>query len=147
MSKPEPLQDALRIQLEAAALGFDWREARELWDKLAEEVEELKLASGEGRERTQDELGDLLFMAVNLARHLGVDAGAALEGANRKFNRRFAHVCRHLERLPPPGDPGRLEAMERYWVEAKQAEKAAAGAENIHPPAPWAHCVVLSIVS
>jgi len=120
----EPLQEALRIQLEAAKLGFDWRETRELWDKLAEEVEELKAATAQGHERTLDELGDLLFMAVNLARHLGVDAGAALEHANQKFNRRFGHVLAHLDHLPPAGDPGRLDAMERYWQEAKRFEKS-----------------------
>lgn len=123
MKTVEPLNEALRIQLEAARLGFDWRETQELWDKLAEEVEELKAATTQGRERTQDELGDLLFMAVNLARHLGIDAVEALVHANEKFSRRFAHVRAHLERLPPIGDPGRLDAMERYWQEAKLAEK------------------------
>lgn len=120
----EPLQEALRIQLEAAQLGFDWRETQELWDKLAEEVAELKAATAEGRERTQDELGDLLFMAVNLARHLGVDAVTSLAQANEKFNRRFSHVLAHLDQLPPLGDSRRLEAMETYWLEAKRAEKA-----------------------
>jgi uncharacterized protein YabN with tetrapyrrole methylase and pyrophosphatase domain len=119
-----PLRDALRLQLEAAELEFDWRHLDELWDKLAEEVGELKQAAGEGRDRSEDELGDLLFMAVNLARHLGVDAERALARANAKFERRFGHVLKHLAQLPPPGDPRRLEEMERYWQEAKQAERA-----------------------
>ena len=122
-----PLEDALRIQLEAAQLGFDWREARELWDKLAEEVEELKQAATEGRERTRDELGDLLFMAVNLARHLHVDASAALTQTNEKFNRRFAWIMRHRDQLPPLGHPQRLEAMEALWQDAKRAEKPSGG--------------------
>lgn len=119
----DPLDAALRLQREAAALGFDWRHLDELWDKLAEESAELREAAGQGREAAQDELGDLLFMAVNLARHLGVDARAALAGANAKFARRFAHVCAALERLPPIGDPQRLEEMEARWQEAKRAEK------------------------
>jgi uncharacterized protein YabN with tetrapyrrole methylase and pyrophosphatase domain len=118
-----PLKDALRLQLEAAELEFDWRHLDELWDKLAEEVDELKQAATEGRDRSEDELGDLLFMAVNLARHLGVDAERALARANTKFERRFGHVLKHLAQLPPPGDPKRLDEMERYWQEAKQAER------------------------
>jgi uncharacterized protein YabN with tetrapyrrole methylase and pyrophosphatase domain len=121
-----PLETALRIQLEAARLGFDWRETRELWEKLAEEVGELQRATGESPARVQDELGDLLFMAVNLARHLGVDASAALQQANAKFQRRFAHVCADLDQLPPLGDPRRLDAMEARWQEAKRAESSVA---------------------
>ena len=120
----DPLAEALQIQLEAARLGFDWREARELWDKLAEEIGELQQAVGEGPARTRDELGDLLFMAVNLARHLGVDAGAALDQANAKFNRRFAYILQNADRLPPLGAPDRLDAMEALWQQAKRLEKA-----------------------
>ncbi|MFT4046998.1 MAG: MazG nucleotide pyrophosphohydrolase domain-containing protein [Solimonas sp.] len=120
---PEPLREALRLQAAAAQLGFDWRHLDELWDKLAEESAELREAAAQGRERAQDELGDLLFMAVNLARHLGVDARAALAGANAKFARRFAHVCADLERLPPIGDPRRLEQMEVRWQQAKRMER------------------------
>ncbi|AXQ29189.1 MazG family protein [Solimonas sp. K1W22B-7] len=119
-----PLAEALRLQREAAELEFDWRHLDELWDKLAEEVGELQQAAGESQDRREDELGDLLFMAVNLARHLGVDAERALARANAKFERRFGHVCKHLAQLPPPGDPRRLDEMERYWQEAKQAERA-----------------------
>ncbi|WP_020648332.1 MazG nucleotide pyrophosphohydrolase domain-containing protein [Solimonas variicoloris] len=117
------LAEALRLQHEAAELGFDWRQLDELWDKLDEEVAELKEAATQGRLRTQEELGDVLFMAVNLARHLGVDAEAALAGTNAKFARRFAHVCAALEQLPPIGDPRRLDAMEARWLEAKRREK------------------------
>lgn len=124
MSGPEdPLADALRMQRDAADLGFDWRELDELWDKLAEEIGELKDAVHESPAAVQDELGDLLFMAVNLARHLGVDAGAALAGSNAKFRRRFAHICAHAESLPALGDPSRLDAMEALWQDAKRLEK------------------------
>jgi uncharacterized protein YabN with tetrapyrrole methylase and pyrophosphatase domain len=123
----DPLAEALRIQLEAAKLGFDWRHLDELWDKLTEEVGELKLAAGEGVDRSEDELGDLLFMAVNLARHLHVDPVAAMRRVNAKFERRFAHILRHLDKVPPLGDPQRLERMEDLWQEAKRLEKKSGG--------------------
>lgn len=119
----DPLAAALRMQRDAASLGFDWREVGELWDKLAEEIGELQAAVSEGPAAIEDELGDLLFMAVNLARHLGVDAATALASSNAKFERRFAHICAHLDQLPPLGDAGRLDAMEGLWIEAKRLEK------------------------
>lgn len=119
----EPLQEAWRLQTQAAGLGFDWRHLGELWDKLAEEVDELKQAAVESRDAAEDELGDLLFMAVNLARHLHVDPATALARTNAKFVRRFAHVIAQLENLPPMGDPRRLDAMEALWQEAKRFEK------------------------
>lgn len=119
----DPLDAAMQMQREAAALGFDWRQLAELWDKLAEETAELQHAATQGRDAAEDELGDLLFMAVNLARHLGVEPGAALHRANRKFSRRFAHVTAQLEHLPPLGSADRLDAMEALWQEAKRLER------------------------
>jgi uncharacterized protein YabN with tetrapyrrole methylase and pyrophosphatase domain len=118
---------AMRLQREAAALGFDWRERQELWEKLAEETEELKVAATQSRAAATDELGDLLFMAVNLARHLGIDPAEALRSTNDKFSRRFAQVTKNLENLPPIGDPRRLDEMEARWQQAKRAEKKTAG--------------------
>ncbi len=117
------LAEALRLQRRAAAQGFDWRELDELWLKLAEEVCELQQAVGQGEDAIRDELGDLLFMAVNLARHLGVDPDVALAGANAKFQQRFGLIESRLEQLPPVGDPRRLDAMEDIWQEAKRREK------------------------
>lgn len=119
----EPLQVAWRLQRDAAGLGFDWRHLGELWDKLAEEIAELKQAAGESRDAAEGELGDLLFMAVNLARHLHVDPAQALARTNAKFVSRFSHVKTRIENLPPIGDPLRLEIMEALWQEAKRLEK------------------------
>jgi uncharacterized protein YabN with tetrapyrrole methylase and pyrophosphatase domain len=117
----DPLAEALRLQREAAAEGFDWTDPAGLWDKLAEEIGELRQApDAAGR---AEELGDLLFMVVNLSRHLDVDPAAALEAANAKFSRRYGHILRHLEGLPPLGDPARLERMEALWQEAKRLER------------------------
>ena len=122
MRRPEPLRRARAVQRAAARHGFDWppRDPR-LWRKLAEEIGELRRVRHDPR-RARDELGDLLFMAVNLARHLRVDASGALRDAVRKFERRFAHVMRHARSLPRRGDPRRLDAMEALWQEAKRLE-------------------------
>ncbi len=119
----DALSEALRLQRDAAEHGFDWRHLDELWDKLAEETRELQLAAGESRDAAEDELGDLMFMAVNLARHLQVDPSIALARANAKFVRRFAHVMAGASTLPPLGHPARLDAMERLWQDAKQIER------------------------
>lgn len=121
--KADPLRTALRLQRAAARQGFDWpRGDRRLWDKFAEEIGELKAVQRD-RRRAADELGDLLFMIVNLARHLDLDLHAALSGTNRKFARRYGHVMRQARMLPPLGDPKRLDRMEALWVEAKRLEQ------------------------
>jgi uncharacterized protein YabN with tetrapyrrole methylase and pyrophosphatase domain len=117
------MRDALRLQIEAAAVGFDWNNLAGVWDKLHEEIGELQQAATPP-ERTE-EVGDLLFMIVNLSRHLGVDPIAALHLANAKFTRRFAYVMEHARDLPPIGDPRRLDLMETQWQRAKAIERGA----------------------
>lgn len=121
----DPLQQAAQLQVDAAAEGFDWpREDRlnpQLWAKLQEEIAELQQAPDLAARA--EELGDLLFMVVNLARHLQLDPSAALSAANRKFQRRFGYILNHAAQLPALHEPGRLAAMEVYWLAAKQAEK------------------------
>ena len=116
-----PLDQALRLQLAAAAEGFDWTDPAGLWDKLAEEILELQQAPDAANRA--EELGDLLFMVVNLSRHLGIDAAAALTAANAKFSRRYAYIQERLSELPTLGDPLRLERMETLWQEAKKLER------------------------
>lgn len=127
----EPLREAAKIQRKAARQGFDWpQNDPRLWHKLAEEIRELRAVRG-NRQRARDELGDLLFMVVNLSRHLKVDAPRALAGAIAKFQRRYAYVLRHAHELPPRNDPRRLESMEVLWCAAKRREKPVAkGARN-----------------
>jgi uncharacterized protein YabN with tetrapyrrole methylase and pyrophosphatase domain len=122
MKRPEPLRRAAAVQRQAARQGFDWpRGDARLWRKLAEEIGELRAVQRD-RRRAKDELGDLLFMVVNLARHLDLDATAALAAAIRKFERRYGHVMSHARTLPRRGDPRRLDAMEALWQEAKRLE-------------------------
>ncbi|WP_273456575.1 MazG nucleotide pyrophosphohydrolase domain-containing protein [Nevskia ramosa] len=128
MSEPkaEPFAEALQLQADAAAQGFDWDDPQGLWDKLAEEIAELREADNAAHR--QEELGDLLFMIANIARHLQLDPVAALAAANAKFRRRYGHVAAHLDELPPLGDPQRIVQMEALWQDAKRIEKAKSGA-------------------
>ena len=116
----DPLRDSLALQRDAATLGFDWTHADELWAKLAEEIGELKEARMQGQARVLDEFGDLLFVAINLSRHLGVDPARALAHANEKFRRRFGVVLAHRDRWEDLQGPARLDAMERLWQQAKR---------------------------
>jgi len=118
--RDDSFSDTIRLQDAARAVGFDWNDPSEMWGKLREELGELEEAVGQGPARTLDEFGDLLFMMVNLARHLDVDPAAALRGACDKFNRRFGHVMAAADTLPPIGSPERLDAMEARWQEAKK---------------------------
>lgn len=121
------LFEATKLGSRAAKAGFDWPDARGLFDKLAEETRELEAelcnplaaASAAGKQAIANEVGDLLFTAVNLARHLGVDPELALRGTNAKFRRRFsameAEAERPLEELAP-------EELEALWDRAKRTE-------------------------
>ncbi|MEJ2603124.1 MAG: nucleoside triphosphate pyrophosphohydrolase [Gammaproteobacteria bacterium] len=122
------LKRAQKLSARAANVGFDWPDVRGVRDKIDEELAELdeELAAGD-RERTQEELGDLFFSLVNLARHAGVDAEAAADAANRKFERRFraleAAAAARGER-PAELDADGLEAL---WQSAKRAGSDSSG--------------------
>jgi ATP diphosphatase len=107
-------------------VGFDWPDADQVVAKIREEVDEVAdaLASG-SRDEIEDELGDLLFAAANLARHAGIDAEAAGRRANAKFERRFRAIEAALARQGRSLDDADLDEMERLWVEAKRAERCA----------------------
>jgi nucleoside triphosphate diphosphatase len=117
---PGPLERAWAQQLAAADLGFDWPDLAAVWAKFDEEWRELAEARQQDQQRVAEELGDLLFTLVNLARHLGVDPAASLTAANQRFADRFAQVTAELDRFPPVGHPSRLVAMEASWQRAKQ---------------------------
>lgn len=128
-------QRAVKLQKKAATVGFDWPGPAPVIEKLKEELEEVRVEfdalatspdSAEVRDRLEDELGDLLFVAANLARHAKVDPGAALRRANQKFERRFRAMEAmaavdgvHLSGLP-------LDEQDAYWIRAKAIEHASA---------------------
>ncbi len=110
------LTRAVKLQSKAAKVGFDWPSVDQVYDKLAEEVAELKAA--EPNERAE-EFGDLLFVMANIARHYGIDPEAALRGANAKFERRFRHIEDELAKSGKLPKQSNLEEMDALWNDAK----------------------------
>lgn len=110
---------AQKIQKRAARVGFDWPDIKQVMDKVHEELEEIEEASTPTE--VEEEIGDLLFATVNLARHNGISAENALKEATKKFTARFESVEEQagesLEKLP-------LEKLEEFWQRAKEIEKA-----------------------
>ena len=113
-----------RLTEKAARVGFDWRRTDDVFDKLDEEIEELREAvkSGEST-RIEDEIGDLLFTIANIARKTGVNAEEALQSTNRKFIRRFESMESAVRATGRNLDQLSLEEMDALWDEAKAAER------------------------
>lgn len=141
------LERAHKLQKKAAKSGFDWAKLDDVWPKVDEELAELReavahkaaladlaanggVAAGGDRETAleaahshiEDELGDLLFAVVNIARHLKVDPGVAITRTNAKFTRRFRHVEAAMKAAGIPMDKAHLADMDRFWDEAKTKE-------------------------
>jgi MazG family protein len=122
------LLKAQRLGTKAARVGFDWDGPAPVLGKVREELGELSAAlAGGDADGSREELGDLLFAIAMLARHLEVDAEAALERTNAKFVRRFREVESELERRGERADQVGLEELERLWHEAKRREAGDAG--------------------
>ena len=118
-----PVVRALKLQKRAARVGFDWPDAGPILDKLAEEVAELQTEITQGHfDRMEDEMGDILFVCVNLARKLGIDPDCALKRTNAKFERRFGHIEQRLHQQGRTPSDASLDEMEALWTEAKATE-------------------------
>ena len=116
-----PLLMAYRLQERAAGIGFDWPDATGPLAKVKEETAELEKEQGAGsREQVEEELGDLLFAAVNLARKLGIEPNQALERANAKFQRRFEGVEALAEERGLEMGRATLEELDKLWDEVKK---------------------------
>jgi nucleoside triphosphate diphosphatase len=115
---------AEKLQKRAARVGFDWDNAAKVVEKIAEEAGEIveAQAEGAGPEKLEEEVGDLLFAAANLARHLKVDPEKALRAANAKFIRRFRAIEAGLAAEGKSPAEATLDEMEALWVKAKEAE-------------------------
>jgi XTP/dITP diphosphohydrolase len=114
---------AWRIQEKVASVGFEWEDVGGVVDKVREEMEELCAEIDQeprAEERLQDELGDLLFSVVNLARWLKINPDEALERTNRRFMERFRHIETRAQESGRSVAQLSLDEMETYWQEAKK---------------------------
>ncbi len=123
-SLPAPLR-AVKLQKRLATVGFDWPQSEPVIAKIIEELEEVRTemaAPSPDSARLEDEIGDLLFACVNLARHLKVDPEAALAGTNRKVERRFRGIEALLSSTGKTPDQVDLAELETLWQQVKQEE-------------------------
>ena len=112
---------AQRLQQKASYAGFDWNEVEQVWDKIHEEIQELKEAQSEStKEHIAEEIGDVLFSVVNLARFLDIPAEDALRKTNKKFTDRFARVEEELKKRGKTVEESNLEEMDDIWNKVKQ---------------------------
>ncbi|KAK0360440.1 hypothetical protein LTR94_027302 [Friedmanniomyces endolithicus] len=119
------LTRAAKLTKRAGRVGFDWPSTDEVFEKLAEEVQELRVEIAAGdKAKAREEVGDLLFVVANLARKLDVEPEDALRATNAKFVRRFAYIEAALARQDRSPEQSDLAEMDRLWNEAKKAEKA-----------------------
>jgi len=128
VSKKAPaLMEAHQLSTKAARVGFDWEKLEDIFAKLEEEIGELRAAiqthatsnTEADHARVREEIGDLLFAATNIARHLEVEPEAALKLTNRKFRRRFGYIEKRLRERKQEFDGTTLDEMESLWQEAK----------------------------
>ncbi len=112
---------AHRIQDKVRAVGFDWDEREQVWDKVTEEIQEVKheLTNGQEHEKMEEEIGDLLFSVINAARLYNVEPETALERTNRKFIKRFKYLESKAQKMNRSLKEMSLEEMEAIWQEAK----------------------------
>ena len=129
VSKKAPaLMEAHQLSTKAARVGFDWEKLADIFEKLDEEIGELRAAiqthaisnTEADHAQVREEIGDLLFAATNIARHLGVEPEAALKLTNRKFRRRFGYIETTLRERQQEFDRTTLDEMESLWQEAKE---------------------------
>lgn len=114
---------AYRIQEKARNVGFDWEDKEDVWDKVQEELDELKAELIRGdKEKSTHELGDFLFSVINAARLYKLNPDTALEHTNQKFTRRFNYIEEHSIKAGKPLTEMTLAEMDELWNEAKKEE-------------------------
>ena len=127
-TKVPGLMEAHQLSTKAARVGFDWEKLEDIFDKLNEEIAELRAAiqthttsdNEENHARVREEIGDLLFAVTNIARHLQVEPEAALKFTNRKFRHRFRHIETSLSAQQRSFESTTLAELESLWQEAKR---------------------------
>jgi len=125
-SKLPALLEAYQLTIKAARVKFDWQQAEDIFDKLEEEIRELREEFGR-KDRDQEaiaaELGDVLFVVANIARWHNIEPESALKATNRKFRRRFLHIEKRVQEQGKTWNEMTLGEMDSYWEEAKQIER------------------------
>ena len=117
------LLEALKVTKKAAKVGFDWKETAQIFEKIDEEINELIEAMNlENPSEMEEEIGDLLFAVVNLARKLDIEPETALKRTNRKFRKRFAFIEKELKRNGKNLPESSLSEMDALWDQAKAAD-------------------------
>lgn len=130
-TKAPALMEAHQLSTKAARVGFDWQSVADIFEKVQEEIDELRVAisthadtnSEADHARVREEIGDLLFVTTNIARHMQVEPEAALKLTNRKFRRRFGYIESQLRERNRKFDETTLNELEELWQEAKAAEQ------------------------
>ena len=125
-----------KLQRRAAKVGFDWDDAAQVTAKVVEELSELRaeLEGGAAQGRLEEEIGDLLFACVNLARHAGVNPEQSLDTANRKFERRFQFIEQQLRARGQALEDAGLAVLDGLWEQAKRREREADADQPSAPP-------------
>src|SRR6266705_774978 len=129
-TKAPALMEAHQLSTKAARVGFDWKQVEDIFEKLQEETDELRVAISAHADtnteadhtRVREEIGDLLFVVTNIARHMQVEPEAALKLANRKFRRRFGFIESKLREQNRKFDETTLDELEELWQEKKRLE-------------------------
>jgi MazG family protein len=128
-TKVPALMEAHQLSTKAARVGFDWQKIEDIFEKVSEELSELKVAihqhansqAESDRTRVREEIGDVLFAVTNIARHLHVEPETALKLTNRKFRKRFNHIEQSLAQQGRTCESASLDEMESLWQQAKKA--------------------------
>ncbi len=136
-SKAPALMEAHQLSTKAARVGFDWKNVEEIFEKLHEEIEELRQAikehanlnDEETHTRGREEIGDLLFAATNIARHMHVEPEVALKLTNRKFRQRFKFIEDRLREQSRAFNQTTLDDLEELWQQAKTDGRLAEGSQ------------------
>jgi tetrapyrrole methylase family protein/MazG family protein len=114
-----PLERAYQLQKKAAKVGFDWPDVSGVWDKVHEEIEEVRTVDKGDIAHLTEEMGDLLFSVVNISRYMGVDPAEAMHRCNAKFMKRFGYVEKKMKDKGLEMGPETFEEMDQFWDESK----------------------------
>lgn len=117
-----PLEKAYELQKKAAKVGFDWQNINDIWDKVYEEIDEVKEAENQTIEELESEIGDLLFAVVNISRGYKIDPAIALQRTNNKFTKRFHFIEKEMKKENKELSSENFKLMDSFWDKAKTKE-------------------------